>query len=78
MLVAVGDSRLEDNTTTLAPPVGIAWVSSDGSHWQRVRCCDRMDAAGRPVFEKRQQECPQGALGTRPLSNDDPLAWYAA
>ena len=35
-LVAVGHSRLEDNATTLTPPVGIAWVSSDGSHWQRV------------------------------------------
>ena len=31
----------------------------------------------RPFFE-RQRECPQGALGTRPLSDDDPLAWYVA
>jgi DNA invertase Pin-like site-specific DNA recombinase len=31
----------------------------------------------RPFFE-RQRACPQGALGTRPLSDDDPLAWYAA
>ena len=31
----------------------------------------------RPFFE-RQRECPQGALGTRPLSADDSLAWYAA
>jgi hypothetical protein len=35
-LVAVGYSRLEDNATKLTPPVGIAWVSSDGRHWQRV------------------------------------------
>lgn len=35
-LVAVGDSRLEDNATTLAPPVGIAWVSTDGTDWQRA------------------------------------------
>lgn len=34
-LVAVGDSRLEDSATTLTPPIGIAWVSSDGTHWQR-------------------------------------------
>jgi len=34
--------------------------------------------AARPFFEKRQRECPQGALETRPLSNDDPLAWYVA
>jgi hypothetical protein len=32
----------------------------------------------RPFFEKRQRECPQGALGTRPLSDDDILAWYVA
>jgi hypothetical protein len=31
----------------------------------------------RPFFEK-QQEYPQGALGTRPLSEDDSLAWYVA
>lgn len=35
-LVAVGYSRLEDSATTLTPPVGLAWVSSDGTHWQRV------------------------------------------
>ena len=35
-LVAVGDSRLEDSATTLTPPVGIAWTSPDGTHWQRV------------------------------------------
>jgi hypothetical protein len=34
-LVAVGDSQLEDNATTLAPPIGIAWVSTDGTDWQR-------------------------------------------
>src|ERR1019366_4271248 len=34
-LVAVGDSRLEDSATTLTPPIGIAWVSSDGTHWER-------------------------------------------
>jgi hypothetical protein len=32
----------------------------------------------RPFFEKRQRECPQGASGTRPLSDEDPLAWYVA
>jgi hypothetical protein len=31
----------------------------------------------RPFFEK-QREYPQGALGTRPLSFDDRLAWYVA
>jgi hypothetical protein len=31
----------------------------------------------RPFFE-RQRECPQGVSGTRPLSADDSLAWYAA
>jgi DNA invertase Pin-like site-specific DNA recombinase len=31
----------------------------------------------RPFFEK-QRECPQGALGTRPLSDDASLAWYVA
>ena len=35
-LVAVGHSRLEDNATTLTPPVGIAWSSADGIHWPRV------------------------------------------
>ena len=35
-LVAVGHSRLEDNATTLTPPVGIAWSSADGIHWQRI------------------------------------------
>jgi hypothetical protein len=34
-LVAIGHSRLEDNATTLTPPVGIAWSSADGTHWQR-------------------------------------------
>ena len=34
----------------------------------------------RPFFEKRQRACPQGDLGTRPLSDrdDDDLAWYVA
>jgi hypothetical protein len=31
----------------------------------------------RPFFEI-QRECPQGALGTRPLSDDAILAWYVA
>src|SRR5674476_1160201 len=31
----------------------------------------------RPFFE-RQRACPQGALGTRPLSDDSSLAWYVA
>jgi hypothetical protein len=31
----------------------------------------------RPFFD-RQRECPQGGSGTRPLSGDDPLAWYVA
>jgi DNA invertase Pin-like site-specific DNA recombinase len=31
----------------------------------------------RPFFEK-QRACPQGALGTRPLSDDASLAWYVA
>ena len=34
-LVAIGYSRLEDNASTLTPPVGIAWTSSDGTHWRR-------------------------------------------
>ena len=34
--------------------------------------------AARPFFEKRQRECPQGGSGTRPLSDDDVLAWYVA
>jgi len=40
----------------------------------------RWTPAGRPFFEKRQRECPQGGSGTRPLSSDedDPLAWYVA
>jgi len=29
------------------------------------------------VSHKGQRECPQGALGTRPLLTDDILAWYA-
>lgn len=33
--------------------------------------------AARPFFE-RQRECPQGGSSTRPLSDDDPLAWYVA
>jgi hypothetical protein len=50
---------------------------------QRVVVADRQlrtiewVPAARPFFEK-QRECPQGALGTRPLSDDDPLAWYVA
>jgi len=32
----------------------------------------------RPFFERRQRECPQGASGTCPLSDEDPLAWYVA
>jgi hypothetical protein len=50
---------------------------------QRVVVADRQlrtiewVPAARPFFEK-QRECPQGALGTRPLSHDDPLAWYVA
>lgn len=34
--------------------------------------------SARPFFATRWFECPQGASGTRPLSSDDPLAWYAA
>ena len=29
-------------------------------------------------FLKRQRECPQGGSSTRPLSDDDVLAWYVA
>jgi hypothetical protein len=29
-------------------------------------------------FLKRQRACPQGGSSTRPLSDDDPLAWYVA
>jgi inorganic triphosphatase YgiF len=32
----------------------------------------------RPFFEARWWECPQGVSSTRPLSDDDPLVWYAA
>jgi hypothetical protein len=32
----------------------------------------------RPFFDDGGGWCPQGALETRPLSDDDPLAWYAA
>ena len=33
----------------------------------------------RPFFDqKRQQECPQGDSGTRPLSFDAVLEWYVA
>jgi hypothetical protein len=34
----------------------------------------------RPFFAEAAGwlECPQGALGTRPLLSDDALAWYAA
>ena len=34
----------------------------------------------RPFFAKKQRECPQGASGTRPLSDEDEdvLAWYVA
>jgi hypothetical protein len=31
----------------------------------------------RPFLEK-WRECPQGGSSTRPLSDDDPLAWYVA
>ena len=32
-----------------------------------------------PVEQKRQRACPQGALGTRPLSDyDEALAWWVA
>jgi hypothetical protein len=37
----------------------------------------RVATAGAAFFE-RQRECPQGALETRPLSDDDALAWYVA
>ena len=30
------------------------------------------------AFFERQRECPQGGSGTRPLSDDDCLAWYVA
>ena len=33
---AVGDTRLEDSATSLTPPLGIAWTSPDGTHWERV------------------------------------------
>jgi hypothetical protein len=32
----------------------------------------------RPFFATRWFECPQGGSRTRPLSDDDSLAWYAA
>jgi hypothetical protein len=44
----------------------------------RDRVIERIEwtPAARPFFEKREPWCPQGALGTHPLSDDDPLAWY--
>ena len=58
---------------------------SDRLHpsFQRVVVRDRQPEAiewtppVRPFLE-RQRECPQGALGTLPLSEDDGLAWYVA
>jgi hypothetical protein len=50
---------------------------------QRVTVTDRRVSEiewvpqARP-FMKRQRVCPQGALRARPLSDDDPLAWYVA
>jgi hypothetical protein len=46
----------------------------------RDRQVDTIDwtPPARPFFEKRQRVCPQGGSGTRPLSDDDTLAWYAA
>ena len=41
---------------------------------RRLEVIEWMPAA-RPFFE-RQREYPQGALGTRPLSIDNSLAWY--
>jgi hypothetical protein len=35
-LVAVGVSRVNDQAQTLTPPIGLAWTSPDGTHWQRV------------------------------------------
>jgi hypothetical protein len=32
----------------------------------------------RPFFARRQRVCPQGASSTRPLSDENPLAWYVA
>jgi hypothetical protein len=46
----------------------------------RDRVLERIEwtPAARPFFEKREPWCPQGVLGTHPLSDDDPLAWYVA
>jgi len=46
----------------------------------RDRQLDTIDwtPPARPFFEERQREYPQGALGTRPLSDDAILAWYVA
>ena len=50
-----------------------------------VACDGRIDPAeitwalpARPFFATRWFECPQGGSRTRPLSDDDSLAWYAA
>ena len=45
----------------------------------RDRQLDTIDwtPPARPFFE-RQRACPQGALRTRPLSDDSSLAWYVA
>jgi hypothetical protein len=46
----------------------------------RDRVIEQIDwtPAARPFFAKRERVCPQGGSGTRPLSDDDPLAWYVA
>ena len=39
---------------------------------------DRLDARGTTVLGKRTAGVPQGDSGTRPMSFEDSLAWYAA
>lgn len=63
-LLAVGDSRLEDSATTLTPPLGIAWTSLDGTHWQRV--ADESGVLGNIVLHA----VVAGSTGFVALGND--------
>lgn len=56
-------------------------LAATGSHDVRIAPWSPIESFGGPTFQT-QRWCPQGALGTRPLSDDepddDPLAWYVA
>ena len=66
------------STGRLVSPVTRGGLPLLERHDHRARNHGQVGIRRNDVPSTLKSECPQGALGTRPLSNDDPLAWYVA